>query len=177
MFARGAVLLDVGLEAARCGLAGLLHSDALLAVSQDAYGDGVAALSRGVPPRAVLEMSRLVEVKFRGPVSHGDPVVALRWEAIGPDGGLFPVLDADITLAGAGETSTSLRLEGVCRPPLRALAAGLDRVISHRVATATIQGFLGRVGEAIASPLPATRTAGANGRRGSSWRPPEAGAS
>ena len=43
--------------------------------------------------------------------------LALRWEATGAGGRLFPVLDADLTLAPDGE-GTVLPLAGSYRPPL-----------------------------------------------------------
>jgi hypothetical protein len=48
--------------------------------------------------------------------------LCLRWEAIGPDGALYPALDADLTLASAGETITLLTLAGVYRLPGQAAA-------------------------------------------------------
>jgi hypothetical protein len=153
VFVGGEVQLDVGFDAARSRLAALVDGEALLTASQDAYGEGAARLARVGPLGPVPGASRLVAVKFGGPLADGEPVVvALRWEAIGPGGGLFPALDANLTLARAGAAAASLRLEGTYRPPLGALGAGLDRVILHRVADATVQGFLGRIGAAIAHP-------------------------
>jgi len=71
------------------------------------------------------------------------------WEADGPGGGLFPALDADITLARVDDQATTLTLTGVYRPPLGSVGAGLDQAIMHRVAVATIRDFLGRIGAAI----------------------------
>ena len=174
MFVESEVLLEVSFDAARAGLVSLIRGGALLAASQDAYGDGAGGPGLAGPREPVLGMSRLVGVKFTEPVNRGDSVVApLRWEAIGPGGGLFPALDADITLAVTGNGATVLRLAGAYRSPLEAAEAGLDRAALHRVATATIQGFLERVGAAIASPAPVTGAARENGRRGPSWRPPE----
>ena len=77
---------------------------------------------------------------------------------------LFPALDADLTLRPAGEQATVLTLVGAYRPPLGGLGAGLDRAILHRVATATIRTFLGRVADAIVRPAgavaPASEIAG-----------------
>ena len=42
---------------------------------------------------------------------------ALRWEAAGAAGGLFPVLDAGVRLSGDGDGSR-VTLAGSCRPPL-----------------------------------------------------------
>lgn len=71
-------------------------------------------------------MSTLVQVHFRDLVTReGSAVLALRWEAAGPRGGLFPALDADITLTPAGEQATVLELAGAYRPPLGAAGDGL----------------------------------------------------
>ena len=92
-------------------------------------------------------------MQFRDPVVHGDcAVLTLRWKAIGPGGRLFPALDGDITLTPAGKHATWLRLAGAYRPPLGWLGAGIDRVILHRVATATIRAFIDRVADAITLP-------------------------
>ena len=74
--------------------------------------------------------------------------LALRWEAAGPGGGLFPVLDADLKLAALGE-GTVLTMAGSYRPPLGSLGEALDRTILHRVAAATIRSFLTRVAAQI----------------------------
>jgi hypothetical protein len=175
VFVGGEALLDVSFAAARIGLVSVIRGGALLTASQDAYGEGVVGLARVGPVDSVPGLSRLVEVKFREPVTHGDSVVvALRWEAVGPGSGLFPALDADITLARAGENATSLRLDGAYRPPLGVLGAGLDRAILHQVATATIRGFLDRLGETIAHPAAMTGPAQGDGRLGPSRLPPDA---
>ena len=71
--------------------------------------------------------------------------LAIRWEATGPGGGLVPVLDADLTIAPAGERVTILTMAGASRPPLGTMGAALDRAILHRMASATIRGFLAQV--------------------------------
>ena len=98
-------------------------------------------------------MSKLVEVHFLEVVTRGESaVLALRWEATGPGGRLFPALDADIWLASAGERSARLSLAGVYRPPFAALGAGLDRAVFHRVADATVRSLLARVADVLARP-------------------------
>ena len=175
MFVGGEVLLDVSFDVAGARLADLIRGGNVLTASQDAYGEGVAGRTRGGPPEPGLAASRLVEVKFGSPVARGDSVVvALRWEVIGPDGGLFPALDADLTLDRAGADATVLRLAGAYRPPLGALGAGPDRVILYRVAASTARGFLGCVGAAITHPASVTGPASGNGGRGRSLPPPDA---
>jgi len=98
-------------------------------------------------------LSRLAEVRLRDLAGSDDrAALALRWEAIGPGSGLFPVLDANLTLTVAGERASSLTLTGTYRPPAGAMGAILDRTILHQVAAATIRDFLARVAETIASP-------------------------
>ena len=176
VFVGSEVQLDISFDVARARLVSLIRGGNLLTASQDAYGDGVAGLARVGPLGPGPGVSRLVEVKFREPVTSGDSMlVAMRWEAIGPGGGLFPALDADLTLAPAGEEAAVLRLAAAYRPPLGALGAQFDRVILHRVAAATVQGFLGHIGTAIAT-YPAAVTGGArvNEHQGPSSRPPDA---
>src|SRR6266498_2836761 len=71
-------------------------------------------------------------------------------------GGLFPVLDADLTLTPVG-AGTLMRLDGAYRPPLAGVGAGLDRVVLHRAAMATVRSLLTRVAGALASPAPAAQ--------------------
>jgi hypothetical protein len=82
-------------------------------------------------------------------------VLTLRWEATGFGGGLFPALDADITLSPAGSQECTLAIDGAYRPPLAALGASLDKVLLHRVAQSTVRSLLRRVAELVADAEPA----------------------
>ena len=103
-------------------------------------------------------------------VTRGESAaLALRWEATGPGGRLFPALDADIWLTPAGEHSTRLSLAGVYRPPLAAVGAGLDKAVFHRVADATIRSLLARVADVLArsqEPAGAVQGTGMTGTAG-----------
>jgi hypothetical protein len=136
--------LDVGFAVARERLARLGESGALFAPSADGYGAGLARVGPGV-------VSKLVRVQVRG-LSWTDSSggLALRWEASGAGGKLFPVLDADLTLVDFGAQGTLVALAGVYRPPLGGLGQALDRAVLHRVAVATIKGFLARVAAQLA---------------------------
>ncbi len=104
-------------------------------------------------------LSRLAEVRFLDLVIRADSaLLVLRWEAIGRGGGLFPALDADITLAPAGEHAPLLTVAGAYRSPLGILGAALDRTILHRVAAATIRAFMNRVADAITHPASTARS-------------------
>jgi len=94
------IQLDIGFSAAQARLANLARGGLLRRVSHDAYDEWGAGLARVGPLGAAPGMSRLVRVEFRDLVARAEAaVLALRWEATGAAGGLFPVLDADITLA------------------------------------------------------------------------------
>ena len=98
-------------------------------------------------------MSKLVEVRLLDPVPHEDVVVVpLRWEATGRMGRLFPVLDANLTLAGDGDDKAVLRFTGVYRPPLAGAGEELDQLVLHRVASATVRSLLHRLARMMAEP-------------------------
>jgi hypothetical protein len=61
--------------------------------------------------------------------------VGVRFEPVGVNGALFPVLDADIKLSAEGSQGTRVALTGCYRPPFGALGARLDRMLMHTVAT------------------------------------------
>jgi hypothetical protein len=142
------VQLDVSFALARDRLMQLAEGEALLIPSEDAYDQGSAGLAR----IGMSGLSKLVRVQARDLAwAQGSVGLAIRWEATGPGGGLFPVLDADIRLAPAAEGGTVLTLAGVYRPPLGALGQALDRALLHRVAVTTIRGFLAQVAASITS--------------------------
>ena len=124
------------MRSARCS--SLTENGALISESEDAYGRETAGLTRV----GVAGLSKLVRVQLRELAwTDRSAGLAIRWEATGPGGGLFPVLDADLRLASAGDQVTLLTMAGVYRPPLGPLGEALDRAILHRVADATIRNF------------------------------------
>ena len=149
MFIGDEVRLGLGFAVARQRMLLLGESGALTGASQDAYGTARVG---------VVGISKLVRVQARA-LSWADHSVgmALRWDATGPGGGLFPVLDADLTLTPAPGPSAGslLTLAGVYRPPLGPAGQALDRAILHRIATATIRRFLTQVAAQLTDqPLP-----------------------
>jgi hypothetical protein len=67
-------------------------------------------------------------VCFLEPVERGGvTTMGLRWEATGPAAGLFPVVDANITLTPDGDRRTQMAFTGTYRAPLGRLGAGLER--------------------------------------------------
>jgi hypothetical protein len=146
MFVGDEMQLEISFAVARDRLRQLAEAGALLGSSEDAYDHATTGLQRvGVPG-----LSKLVRVQVRELAWTDRSVgLAIRWEASGPGGSLFPVLDADITMAPFGEQVTLLALAGAYRPPLGAMGAALDRAVLHRVASATIRAFLAQVARRI----------------------------
>jgi hypothetical protein len=165
VFVAQALTVEVGYRAAQARFTNLLHGSWLAGVSEAAYDGGLTGLLRVGPAQQVA--AKLVRVRFLDPVYRGDVMtVGLRWEATGPAGSPFPVLDADIAISPGGqegtpaaEKSARLALTGAYRPPLGRLGAGIDQVVLHRVATATMRALLGSVAETITNPATAGQAA------------------
>jgi hypothetical protein len=157
VFVGDEVRLDVSFAVARDRLVRLSQSGALRGTSEDAYGRGLARVG-------IVGVSKLVRVQVRELTwTDRSGGLALRWEATGAGGGLFPVLDADITLAPAGKQGTVLTMSGVYRPPFGLLGEALDRAVLHRVATATVRSFVARVAAQITGQPGPAPTAVPNG--------------
>ena len=155
MFVAHDVLLDVAFGVARPRLVSLASSRAFVDASRAAYQEGLISLvgaGPAVPSGPVVRpapgiAARLARVRFLPPVERTDTItVGLRWEASGISAELFPVLDADITLAAASEQTTTLTLSGVYRPtgdggdPLGAPVPG-----DGDTASPTAQGLMAEV--------------------------------
>jgi hypothetical protein len=139
VFLTDQVIVHADFDAARAGLAQLAASGALFGSAQDAYGGTTAAIARV----GVAGISKLVRVQASELAGTADSAgLAIRWEAAGSGSGLFPVLDADVRLAPAGQQLTLLTLAGSYRPPFGRAGEAVDRAVMHRVATATVRNFL-----------------------------------
>jgi len=166
MFVTHHITLGTGFRPAQATLANLVHGSGLSGASQSAYEAGLASAIRVGPFGDVPVASKLVRVRFLDPVYHAEAMtVGLRWEATGITSGLFPVLDADISLAPEGEQKTRLALTGAYRPPLGRFGAGLDRAILNRVAMATIRALLRSIADAITSPEAAAEYRDTSGQK------------
>jgi hypothetical protein len=121
MFIARELIVHAECGIAQARLARIASVGGLTGSSQAAYQGGLTQLIRVGPLGDTPGVSKLVAVKVLDPVYREDTMrVALRWEATGATGGLFPVLDADISLSPAGERLTRLALTGSYRHPLAA---------------------------------------------------------
>ncbi|HEY1346447.1 MAG TPA: hypothetical protein VH642_03805 [Streptosporangiaceae bacterium] len=161
MFVGDEIMLGATYADARAGLLRLTHGGWLSDASGDAYAEGLAGLLKVGPFGDTLGASKLVRVLLLEPVERdGSLTLSLRWEATGVMGRLFPVLDANIILIPAGENACQLALAGAYRPPFAAVGQGLDRVLLHRAASATVRSLLRRMAETITAATPAAPGSG-----------------
>ena len=165
MFVAHELPVGAGRREAQARLANLLHGAWLAEASAAAYDGAVTGLLRVGP--AGSASAKLVRVSLLDPVYRDEIMtVGLRWEATGPAGSLFPVLDANISILPGQNEGTAdskqtarLALTGSYRPPLGRLGAALDQVALHRVATATIRALLQDVAAALTGSAPAANPA------------------
>jgi hypothetical protein len=80
---------------------------------------------------------------------HGSSTFPVVWEATGPRV-LFPRMEGDLVVASIGPDLTQLVFRGSYRPPLGPIGRAIDRSVLHRVAEASVKGFVDRIGHAIA---------------------------
>jgi hypothetical protein len=96
-------------------------------------------------------MDKEVEISFGEPYRSASATrLPMTWRATGAQR-LFPLLEADLEVAGLGATRTQLSISARYRPPMGPLGRVLDRALLHRVAEAALKDFLDHVGAAIAT--------------------------
>jgi hypothetical protein len=72
--------------------------------------------------------------------------------ATGPAGGLFPALDADLSLTRVDASCIGLAIIACYRPPLGTLGVQLDRLLLSRVARATLRPLLDSLAQEMTRP-------------------------
>jgi len=150
VFAADEILVAVHFDAARCRLRRLAGDGVLLGAAEYAYGSGITGLVEMVG--AAAGMSRLAGVRTEDIAEKPDRArLWLRWEATGPEGTVYPALDAALTLTPAGETTTLLALAGVYRPTGQA-EAGLDPAIVRCFAAVAVRSFIAWLACALMHP-------------------------
>lgn len=118
-------------------------------VAVAAYEEGEDLLSRVGPFGPVPGLSKAVSVHVGKVRDRGDGfVMPLRWSATGSTE-LFPVMQADLEVAPLGDDQSQLRFSGSYDPPLGSLGRGLDRLLLHQLAEATVRALLKQLVEAL----------------------------
>ena len=127
------------------------HLGELSALAAAAYRDGERLRTKiGIGPGGGL-LAKSVEVRVGIPVrGKSESEIPIAWRATGTPG-LFPSMDAGIVIAGLGPDLTHIALRGSYEPPLGYLGRALDRTMLHRIAEASVKGFLDRIAASISS--------------------------
>ena len=96
-----------------------------------------------------FDISKDVSVTFAPAVDpmHFDQPWRIHWK---PQSGLYPEFDGELTVRADETYETSLlELQGSYRPPAGALGAAFDWAAGSRIATATAQALLRRIGDGM----------------------------
>lgn len=110
-----------------------------------ALDDGERLLVRLGPFTAGGTWGKTVEVTTGPPVERGEvTLIPISWRATGTPH-LFPVMAADLEIAPLGAELTQVTMQGQYEPPLGVAGRGLDRLVLHRIAHATVRSFLHRL--------------------------------
>lgn len=122
----------------------------LSALATGARADEERLLMRVGPLGAGPLLSRTVRVTCGDLLDRRDRVtMPITWQADHLTGA-FPVLEADLEVAPLGDHRTQVTLMGRYEPPLGPFGKGLDRLLLHRVAQASVRAFLTRLGDSLA---------------------------
>jgi len=151
MFTADEVSIPARFEVAAAQLTGLINRGGLRSACEAAYAEGLAAELTASPSSRAQKFPQLVRVLFLEPAYRGGTMtIALRWEATGVAGEVFPMLDANLILARDGDGHSLLTLAGSYRPPFGAAAASTAAM--HRLATAANRSLLAHIADTIATP-------------------------
>ena len=117
-----------------------IESGWLSEVSDHAYAAGLSVLARAGPPGDFRGLAKTMQVRLSGPRERTTGVAyALRWEASGPAGGLFPILDADLSLVRVDADHARLAIVACYRPQP---GVQIDRLLLSRAARTTLQSVV-----------------------------------
>ncbi len=140
MFVRESSTLGLPLGGAIAQLGGIIESGWFREISDRAYAAGLAVLVRARQPGNVRGLATTMQVRLSRPHERIAGVAyALRWEASEPEGGLFPVLDADLSLTRVDARRTRLAIVACYRPQP---GVQPDRLLLSRAARTTLQSVV-----------------------------------
>ncbi|MFQ5948495.1 MAG: hypothetical protein ACE5KX_06525 [Acidimicrobiia bacterium] len=117
--------------------------------AESAYRTGEELRARiGVGGKRPL-VAKTVRLEVGTPArSEGGAMIPVSWEATGTPG-LFPKMQGDLVITPLGPDLTQLELRGSYEPPLGAVGRVLDRAVLHRIAEASVKGFLDRIADTL----------------------------
>lgn len=107
-----------------------------------AYRNGEALMATLSGPGVVAKM---VALEMGEPIRSADSTsVPLSWWATGTPG-LFPTMDAELSVAAMGPELTQVSFQGTYKPPLGIVGQVLNRTLLHRFAESSVKDFVDRV--------------------------------
>jgi hypothetical protein len=114
-----------------------------------AYRDGEELRARvGVGGRRPF-IAKTVTLAAGRPVRSPDQTtIPLAWKATGAPG-LFPQMNADLTVARLGPEMTRLGFSGSYEAPGGSVGQAIDEALLHRIAESSVKGFVDRIAEAV----------------------------
>jgi hypothetical protein len=74
--------------------------------------------------------------------------IPLSWKATGAPG-LFPQMNADLTVARIGPDMVQLGFSGSYEAPGGPVGQAIDEALLHRIAESSVKGFVDRIAEAV----------------------------
>lgn len=113
-----------------------------------AYRDGEEIRARvGVGgKRGVIAKTVTLDVGRPVRTPH-QTMIPLSWRATGAPG-LFPQMNADLTVARLGPDMTQIGFSGSYQPPGGPVGQAIDGALLHRIAESSVKGFVDRIAEA-----------------------------
>ena len=117
----------------------------------DAYREGEELQLRVGPRGNRAAVSKEVAIDLGTPRdSGGQLIISMSWKPVGLSA-LFPELDADLIFAPFPPDGCHLSVRGHYDPPLGKLGRGIDRLVLHRIAEASMRSFLASVSATLES--------------------------
>ena len=158
MFLADQRLCTVSIGVARDRLADLVTHGWLATASAASYQDGMEHLLWTGTPDDPPSLPRLTRTHFLDPIHRENSTsLGMRWEAASVTSGLFPAMDANLTLTAEDIQLTLLMLTGVYRSPLGTASAVPERALLNKSATTTIRSLLTRICGALESDTPGSQ--------------------
>jgi hypothetical protein len=120
----------------------LAMSNGLARSATVAYRNGEALLAKMSGPGVV---AKTVALEMGEAIQSADSTsVPLSWWATGTPG-LFPTMEAELSVAAMGPDLTQVSFQGTYKPPLGIVGQVLDRTLLRRFAESSVKDFVDRV--------------------------------
>lgn len=128
---------------------------ATMTALRDEPGGGAELRAKAGPLTVTNEVAiEVVEIRAgRSPSNTPAIEMILAWKAIRRPR-LFPTMKATLSFYALSSTATQLELVGTYDPPLGVVGDALDAIAMHKVAEASVTGFLQEVAGFLRGPAP-----------------------